>query len=62
MKMLIIVITPFHEYLAQSSKNDNVISRNFSKNQAPSHHYYLLNAYQVLVLGKVLYWQYLSKT
>ena len=55
MKMLIIVITPFHEYLAQSSKNDNVISRNFSKNQAPSHHYYLLNAYQVLVLGKVLY-------
>lgn len=34
MKMLITVITAFHEYLAQS-KNNN-ISWNKSKNQAPS--------------------------
>lgn len=55
MKMLILVITAFDEYLTQSPKNDN-ISRKNSKNQAPSHHHYLLNAYCVprAALGALL--------
>ena len=36
--MLITVITAFDEYLAQSSKNDNIVSRNDSKNQPLSRH------------------------